>query len=195
MADAQKEKNQWKFFEFSFRCRSWERFFRAFYTKFVNNGNRPVSDFAGSDNVILTNISINSKIFENCLPQTVERLLNPCTIIERYHQCGTDELAHRGFKDFGSEKLPFERFGPDSAFFYFMAISFFLFQTIKEDVPDGVVPITAYATTVRRRIIDIAAKIVKTGRQIILKISKTDMKFLNFSVLWEKCQSPPPIPA
>lgn len=188
-----KKKNKWKFCEFGFRCLSWERFFRAFYTKFVEKGKQLVFDFAGSDNIILTNIGINDKIFENCAPEIVEHWLNPCNIIECYHQCGTDELAHRGLKDFGSEKLPFKRFGPNSAFFYFMAISFFLFQTIKEDVLCDVVPITAYATTVRRRLVDIAAKIVKTGGQIILKISKTDMRFLNFSVLWEKCQCPVPI--
>ena len=188
-----KKKNKWKFFEFGFKCKSWERFFRAFYTKFVKNGKQLVFDFTGSDNVILTNIGINGKIFENCSPQVMEQWLNPCTIIECYHQCGTDELVHRGIKDFGTEKLPFKKFGPNSAFYYFMVISFFLFQTIKEDVLCDVVPIKAYATTVRRKVIDIAAKIVKTSRQIILKISKTAMKFLNFSVLWEKCQNPVPI--
>ncbi len=189
-----KKKNAWKFFEFGFRCESWERFFRAFYTKCLNEGKQLVFDFVSSDNVILTNIGINDKIFEHCTIETKRHWLNPTTIIEHYHQCGTDELAHRGFKDFGSEKLPFKKFNPNSAFFYCMVISFFLFQTMKEDVLEEVVSVTAYATTVRRRIIDIAAKIVRTGRQLILKISRTDMKFLDFLALWKKCQNPPPIP-
>jgi len=188
-----KKKNKWKFFEFGFRCLSWERFFRAFYTKCLNENKQLSLDFARSDNIILTNIGINNKIFEHCTPQTEKRLLKPSTIIEHYHQCGTDEPAHRGFKDFGTEKLPFKKFNPNSAYFYCMVISFFLFQTIKDDILCEVVSITAYATTVRRRVIDIAAKIVRTGRQIILKISRTDMKFLDFSALWEKCQNPPPI--
>jgi len=42
-----------------------------------------------------------------------------------------------------------------------MVIAFFLFETFKEDVLEEVIPITSYASTVRRNIIDIACKIVK----------------------------------
>jgi hypothetical protein len=39
-----------------------------------------------------------------------------------------------------------------------MLISFFLFETYKEDVLKEVIPIGSYATTVRRKVLDFAAK-------------------------------------
>ena len=74
-----------------------------------------------------------------------------------------------------------------------MLIAFFLFETFKEDVLHEVIPITSYATTVRRQVIDIAAKIVKTGRTITLKVSQAIMDRLQLTVLWQKCQNPPPM--
>jgi len=61
------------------------------------------------------------------------------------------------------------------ALYYCMVIAFFLFETFKEDVLEEVIPITSYASTVRRNIIDIACKIVKTGHGIILKTSQAVM--------------------
>jgi hypothetical protein len=48
-----------------------------------------------------------------------------------------------------------------------MLIAFFLSETFKEDVLRDVIPITGYATTVRRKVIDIAGKIINTGRRIM----------------------------
>jgi len=97
-------------------------------------------------------------------------------------------------KDFGFEELPFKRFPANAAFYYCMLIAFFLSETFKEDVLAEVLPITSYATTVRRVVIDIAAKIVWTGRQVILKVTHSVMTALRFDELWTRCQSPPPIP-
>ena len=47
---------------------------------------------------------------------------------------GADELPHRGQKDFGFEELPFKIFAPNSAVYYCMLISFFLFEAYEEDV-------------------------------------------------------------
>ncbi len=74
-----------------------------------------------------------------------------------------------------------------------MVISFFLFETFKEDVLEEVMPIGSYATTVRRKALDFAAKIVNTSREIILKVSQTVMDTLRFKTLWERCQNPIPI--
>jgi len=59
-----------------------------------------------------------------------------------------------------------------------MLISFFLFETFKEDVlKDAVesieIPVNEnnYATTFRRYLIDFAAKLVHTGREIIPKVT------------------------
>ena len=90
------------------------------------------------------------------------------SLIYHHHQRGADELPHRGLKEFGSEQLPFQRFAANQAYYYLMVVSFFLFQTFQEDNLQDILPLTSYATTVRRKLIDCAAKIVRTGRQLIL---------------------------
>ena len=42
-----------------------------------------------------------------------------------------------------------------------MLVAFFLYECFKEDVCHPVVPVSCYATTLRRRIIDVADKIVR----------------------------------
>ena len=71
-----------------------------------------------------------------------------------------------------------------------MLISFFLFETYKEDVLEEVMPIGSYATTVRRKALDFAAKIIGTGRQLILKVTQTVMDNLQFDILWQRSQNP-----
>ena len=150
-------------------------------------------DFARPDNVILTNIGINANALANCTPERRQYWLRPEAAIYSYHRCGADELTHRGLKDFASETLPFKRFTQNSAFYYCMLIAFFLFEAFKEDVTSAVIPATSYASTVRRKIVDIAAKVTETGRSITLRVSKATMKGLRFDLLWANCQNPPPI--
>lgn len=183
----------WSFLEFGFRCDKWKRFYRTFYTRCLYEGRQMLLDFARPDNVILTNIGINEKVLENCTPQQRQYWLTPEAIINSYHRCGADELCHRGLKDFGFEQLPFKRFGPNSAFYYCMLISFFLFETFKQDVTAQVIPITSYATSVRRKIVDVAAKIIKKGHTITLKLSESVRQSLKFDLLWANCQNPIPI--
>lgn len=184
---------QWNYIEFGFRCDSWNFFLRAIYTHLCNDGQQMLFEFERPDNVILTNIGINKNVLKYCTPEQTEYWLKIATIIGTHHQNGADELSHRGLKDFGSEQLPFKRFGSNSAFYYCMLISFFLFETFKEDALAEVIPVTGYATTIRRKIIDIAAKIVRTGHQIILKVSKGIMETFRIDLIWQKCQTPPPI--
>ncbi len=54
-------------------------------------------------------------------------------------------------------------------------------------------PVGNYATTVRRKALDFAAKIVNTGREIILKVTQTIMDTLRFKELWERSLNPLPI--
>ncbi len=87
----------------------------------------------------------------------------------------------------------FKRFFANSAFYYCMVISFFLFECFKEDVLYEVMQIVNYATTVRRKVLAFAAKIAKTRHEKIFKITTKIMKKLNFMNLWDKCLNPPPI--
>ena len=183
----------WNFIGFGFRCDTWDFFLRAVYTHMVNEGQQMLLDFARPDNVILTNIGINENVLKHCSPEQKEYWLKTETLIAGHHRNGTDELTHRGFKDFGFEQLPFKRFGQNSAFYYCMVISFFLFETFKEDALAEVIPVTSYATTVRRKLVDFAGKITKTGHQIILKIHQSVMETFKIDLIWQKCQNPPPI--
>jgi hypothetical protein len=184
---------KWRFLEFGFRCDSWKRFFRAIYTHLMNEGQQMLLDFARPDNVIITNIGINEKALEHCSAERREYWLKATTIIGSYHHCGADELVHRGIKDFAFEQFPFKRFGPNMALYYCMVIAFFLFETFKKDVLKEVIPITSYASTVRRKIIDIACKIAKTSHEIILKTSKAVMESFKIDVLWYRCNNSPSI--
>ena len=145
--------------------------------------------------MIITNLDEDSPVLANCTKAERKHWLKPETIIESHHSRGADELPHRGLKDFGFEQLPFKRFGANSAFYYCMLIAFLLFESFKQDVLKDVIPVTSYATTVRRKLIDIAAKIVTTGHKIILKVSRTVMDTLQFTTLWNHCNNPVPIPA
>ncbi|MBM4275241.1 MAG: hypothetical protein FJ134_12380 [Deltaproteobacteria bacterium] len=112
-------------------------------------------------------------------------------IIAGYHGRGADELVHRGLKDFGFEELPFLRFAPNAALYYTMLVAFFLFECFKEDVCKEVIPLGAYAATLRRRLIDVAAKIVRHAGKIILKVAAAAMEQLQFAALWVRSGAPP----
>ena len=74
-----------------------------------------------------------------------------------------------------------------------MVLAFFLFESFKADILTGVAPEGCYATTVRRKVLDVAAKIVRTGGKVILKVTAAVWSGLNFDVLWERSGRPPKI--
>jgi len=184
---------EWEYVEFGYRYDSWKKYYRAIYTRPAYEGEQRVFDFARPDNIIITNVGVNPGVVKGCSPEIRKELTRVESIIHSHHQRGADELPHRGLKDFGFEELPFKRFSPNMAFFYCMLVSFFLFETFKEDVLEEVLPVASYATTVRRKVVDFAAKIITTSRGIILKVTQAVMDNLRFDRLWERCQNPPPI--
>jgi hypothetical protein len=103
-------------------------------------------------------------------------------------------LVHRALKDFMAEQLPFKGFRQNTVFYYTALIAFALFEAFKADICASVVPVTAYPTTLRRSLVDVAGKIVSHGGRIVMKVTATVMTRLRFDVLWDKCTSPPPIP-
>jgi hypothetical protein len=74
-----------------------------------------------------------------------------------------------------------------------MLLGHFLIETFKEDVGNSVVPIGAYATTVRRRLIDIAGKIVSHSEKTILKVSQACFESLRLPELFRRCRHAPAI--
>jgi hypothetical protein len=183
----------WKWVEIKYKCDSWKEGYRGFYTHPVSEGEQRLFDFDKPDRVIITNLGHNDKILEHCPKERRHYWLKPANIIHAHHMRGADELPHRGLKDFGFEQLPFKRFGPNTAFYYCMVIAFFLFETYKQDILNGVISLTAYATTVRRQAVDFAAKVIRKGGQNILKVTRAVMDALQIDMLWLRCQRPPPI--
>ena len=181
---------EWEYIEFGYRYESWKKYYRAIYTRPAYEGEQRVLDFARPDNIIISNLGVNPGVVRGCSAQMRRELTRVEAIIHSHHQRGADELPHRGLKDFGFEELPFKRFSPNMAFFYCMLISFFLFETFKEDVLEEILPVTSYATTVRRKVVDFAAKIITTSRGIVLKVTQAVMDRLRFDRLWERCQNP-----
>jgi hypothetical protein len=184
---------EWEYVEFGYRYDSWKKYYRAIYTRPAYEGEQRVFDFARPDNIIITNLGVNPAVAKGCSLEIRKELTHVESIIHSHHQRGADELPHRGLKDFGFEELPFKRFSPNMAFFYCMLISFFLFETFKEDILEEVLPVASYATTVRRKVVDFAAKIITTSRGITLKVTQAIMDNLHFDTLWDRCQNPIPI--
>ncbi|MES0447294.1 MAG: IS1380 family transposase [Desulfobacterales bacterium] len=183
------DKQTWQYTEFGFTCEKWHVFYRAFYTKPIYEGKQMLLDFARPENVILTNLGVNQQIFSEQQSDMAIHYESPQAIINGHHQRGADELPHRGLKDFGFEQLPFKNFHQNSAMYYCMVTAFFLFETFKRDILHEVISITSYATTIRRRFIDFAAKIIKKQGKLILKVPKAVMKSCKVDLLLKKLQT------
>lgn len=187
------KENLWDYVDFIDKRDSWEKPRRTIYTKTYNEGSQLLFPFARPERIFYTNLGVDEKLTEEFKKARKEEYLEAETIIEVYHERGQDELVHRALKDFGTEKLPFERFECNSAFYYIMLVAFFLYESFKRDVVEGVVESIgekSYATTFRRIIIDFAAKIVRTGREIILKVTEAVWKKISIALLWKKCNNP-----
>ena len=116
-------------------------------------------------------------------------------LIACYHErgSGSDELANRALKDFGHEQLPFKQFNPNAAWYYSILVGHFLLESFKKDVSAPVMAVGSYASTARRRLVNIAGKIVSHSGETILKISKACFESLRFPKLISRCQRAPVI--
>jgi len=184
-------RQEWEYIEFMDKRGSWSQPRRAIYCRPLYDGDQLVMEFARDDSIMYTNIGMGQAIDGQLTAAGLVSLFGAEAIIEYSHSRGRDELVHRSFKDFGHEELPFKRFAPNAAYYSMMALAFFLFEAFKEDVCAGIVPAAAYPTTVRRALIDVAAKIVATSGRIILKVTAAVWKSVQFDVLWERSGSPP----
>ena len=180
----------WDYVEFGDRRGSWKRFRRCIFCRPVYEDKQVLFKFARPDTVIYTNLGMGGAIDDQLREVGMEGMFSPEVMIEAYHGRGSDELVHRGLKDFSSEQLPFKRFQQNAAFYYTMVISFFLFEAFKEDVCTPVVAVSSYATTLRRKIIDIAGKIVSHSGKTTLKITTSTWQRLDFYQLWLKSENP-----
>jgi hypothetical protein len=190
----QNGRQEWSLLELGDRRSSWRRFRRAVFCRPVYEDRQRLLEFARPDTIIYTNIGMGDRIDEALVAAGYGHLLGPSGIIECYHDRGFDELVHRAFKDFLDQRLPFKGFRQNTAFYYAALLAFALFESFKADVCDPVVPTTAYATTFRRRFLDVAGKIVRHAGRVVLKVTRATLEALKLDELWQRCSSPPRIP-
>ena len=183
----------YNYFEFGTRCKEWKRFYRAVFLRQQFDADQKLLEFARPDNVIITNMGVNRGLF-NAIPAEVsERLFAIENLIKGHHGKGAEELTHRGLKNFGFQQLPFKKFGANMAFYYMMVVSFNLMEWYKRDilVHFNLVGKGSYATTIRRVAIDFAAKFIRTGGKVIMKVTTAAMERLDLRNLWLRCLGAP----
>lgn len=181
----------WDFLEMGDRRGEWDRFRRAIFTRLDEKEKQLTMDFARMESIIYTNLGMGGKMDEALGKAKLSGWLTAAGVVELHHGRGRDELVHRSLKQFCPETLPFERFAYNTAFYYTMLLAHFLFESFKEDVCREVVPVEAYPNTLRRRMIDTAAKIVRTGGRTILKVTHAVWDDLNVRSMWLKAGSMP----
>lgn len=187
----QKGKHAWDYIEFGSRRDSWRTFRRAIFCRPMDLGGQLLLEFARPTTVLYTNLGIGSKIDEGFKTTGFAHLLKTESVIEAAHGRGADELVHRALKEFSSQTLPFKRFSQNAAFYYTLLVAFFLYEAFKEDVCSDVVPLESYPTTLRRTVIDVAAKIVRSAGRIVLKVTRAAWERLQFDRLWNRTARPP----
>ena len=183
--------SEWSYLEFGDCRKSWDRYRRAFFCTLNIEDGQYLFDFAKPDSIIYTNIGLGDDIDRQLIEAGHEEMLEATSLIRCYHNRGNDELVNRAVKDFSSEILPFKRFNMNAAHYYMMLTAFFLLEAFKQDTCESIIPMTAYSTTIRRRLFDTAGKIVRHSGEIVLKVTSATMDALCLDVLWKRCNNPP----
>lgn len=181
----------WEYLEMGDRRGKWDQFRRAVFTRLDDGDDQIKLEFARMESIIYTNLGMGNAIDTLLAKANRSEWLTAAGVVRLHHGRGRDELVHRSLKDFGPERLPFDRFAYNTAFYYTLVVGHFLFECFKEDVCCGVVAIEAYPTTLRRRVIDIAAKIVRTGGKTVLKVTQAVWEDVSFRRMWLRAGSVP----
>ncbi len=187
------ERSQWKCTEFFNGRKSWDKERRAIYTVHIMESNQRL--LLGLESIYYTNIGESDVLTQQLTKAGGSEYLEAAAIVKLAHQRGEAELVHRNFKEFGFQQMPFKRFTSNEAFFYTMVLSFNLYESYKWDVcqETGIVPLTCYPNTFRRKLIDFAGKIVRHGRRCILKVTAQVRERLELDRIWELCNRGPDV--
>jgi len=97
-----------------------------------------------------------------------------------------DNLIHRSLKNFCFNKLPFLRFAPNSAFFIACPCGLFSLRSVQRGCTTPVVPEQPCAVTLRRNLVDVAAKIVAHAGRAILKLKEGAWRPFFSKKLWKQ---------
>ena len=194
-SDYKKGKILWKFVEFGNKLKSWTKMRRCIYTTMnTDDKGQMVFEFMRPDNIIYTNLGNDKYLDKRLIEAGGKEYLSPEGIIELSHQRGKDELIHRSLKELATkEQLPFKKMYMNRAYYYFMVLSHFLFESYKRDVLKDVVSIVSYPNTIRRRFIDFAVKVTKHSGYHIMNVTQAVFDNLKIEKIWELCNRPPKI--
>ena len=189
-ARVEAKRASWVCYDFQSKLDLWEKPRRTILTTLVAEDDQYVLEGI-RDTVMYTNLGNNDRMDCELHMRGLGNLVKTDEIVKIAHHNGEEELNHRSIKDFmGSEQLPFTNFGMNGAYYSLMVISHFLMESFRSDVTGEIIPVRCYATRLRREIIDIAVKIVRTGHRIILKTTRVMWDLLDVKNLWERCKSP-----
>jgi len=130
----------WHYFEFGDRRASWTKGRRALLTRPLAEDCQWLLDFARPDTLLYTNLGMGEPIDVLLEAAGLIEWIEPEHIIRLHHSRGADELVHRALKEFGSETLPFKRFAANAAFYYTMAVAFFLYRASRRTSPSPSCP-------------------------------------------------------
>jgi hypothetical protein len=197
--NAPNSSREWAYYERGDRRGTWDQFRRMIYVRSRRKEGQRKLAFARKDSVIYTNLGQGGPIDRRLEEAGKGSLLQVESVVETHHDRGRDELVHRALKDFGTERMPFEGFFQNMAFYSMMLLSFNLYEAFKEDGlgaeetegSEARIPLSCYATRLRREVIDIAGKLVKTGRQTILKVTEATARRLDLGRLFRQVADPP----
>ncbi len=181
----------YKLFSFTDKRGSWKQSRRAIYTRLVDEGKLKPFRFAQRRRVYYTNLGRNEELNNSLIKADKGDWLTSKGMVDLAHGRGDDELTHRSLKEFGTEKLPFQRFEPNTAFYYLMVFAFNLEEAFKRDVTKNQVSPACYPSTFKRKFIDVAGKVVSTGRKMVLKVTRAVWNRLDVPEVWERVNSPP----
>ncbi len=184
----QKGRVTWQFRSIDYRPTSWDETLKikAIYTSMLTDETgQGLFDFARPDQVILTNINLVGGAGVQISAYKSLR-----DVVEAHHQRGKDELIHRAVKEFGSEKLPMKRFTANAAYYHLMVIAHTIFLSFQRDImaKENKEFSVAMPTTIRRLVIDVGGRIVRTGRRIIMKVAGELNKRSLLERLWIRLQ-------
>ena len=110
-----------------------------------------------------------------------------------YNQRGEDsenrlkELKH----DFGGDTLPCSNFKANALYFALTALAYNLFALLRQLLPKALAH--ARALTIRHRLYALAAKVVRSGRQLIFTLQENHHQRLTQVLYLIKVFEPPPI--
>ena len=194
-------KAHWEYLEFGSKLKSWKKlgFVRTIFTKLISDEHgQMLLDFARPDSVLYTNIGLKATDKAVLEAAGCSDYLTAHGIIRLAHDRGKSELVNRSLKDFMvTEHLPFKNFGMNAAYYYLSVIGHVLLESYKCDVLHEHVPVisnTCYPETVRRRMIDFAACIVRSGGYVKLQVTKSFNTLVDCVKLWNCCKGDGLIP-